>query len=92
MKIIDLVIEKAPEILFEIDNMPLETASNKKEKDISIELVKRIVQWDKKSKKLKGYEFVFMLELAEGKKVLTERNKQLARWNLEKAKKCGFVE
>lgn len=88
IKIIDLVVDKAPEILFEIDN--IEPEKPKKEKEITLDLVKKIVQWDRTNKRLKGYEFVFMNELAEGKKILNERNKQLARWNLEKVKKSGF--
>jgi len=92
--VLDLVIEKAPELLDNIDEL------NKKEKekklnernDITIEQINNIVQWDKKNKKLRDIEFRFMLELAEGRKPLSERNKFIAGLNLQKVKKLGFNE
>jgi hypothetical protein len=89
--IIDLVIEKAPEILFEIDNLPTETEA-KKQLDMTMDLVKSIVAWDKKNKKLRNFEFVFMHELSIGKQPFTELNKKKATWNYIKVKKAGFVE
>ncbi|MFZ6012315.1 MAG: AIPR family protein [Bacteroidota bacterium] len=90
IKVLDLIIEKYPDLLTEIDNMPVIQASTISG-EISIELIRRIVQWDKKNKKLEGFEYKFMLSLAEGKKQLTDHNKKIALKNLQKAKKHGFT-
>jgi hypothetical protein len=92
MQIIDIVIENAPEILFEIDDLILEDASGNTDSHNSVteELIEKIVKWDKKNKRLKDFEYIFMAEIAEGKKTLTEKNKKIAFWNFQKVKKYGF--
>lgn len=89
--IIDLVIDKAPEILYDIDNCEVDSENGENNKsEISIEQINKVVQWDKKNRKLRSFEYTFMLELAEGRKPLTERNKFIARINLQKVEKLGF--
>lgn len=92
--ILDLVIEKAPELLDNVDEL-LERDKEQKENgngEITLEQIINIVQWDKKNRKLKEFEYKFMLELSEGRKPLTDRNKFIARLNLQKLKKYGFTE
>jgi hypothetical protein len=88
-KILDIVTEEAPELLFRIDEISEGTKKIKKP-DISLELIQEIVKWDKKNKRLKDFEYRFMADLAEGKKSLSERNVFIAGLNLEKVKKYGF--
>jgi len=90
LKIIEIVIEQAPEILFEIkeNTEPQKQESSKTE--ITIDLITKIVQWDKRRRRLKDYEYKFMLALSEGTKPLTDRNKKIAELNLKKVKKYGF--
>ena len=90
MKILDVVIDKAPEILFDIDNLHERPKRQEGQTEITLELILKIVQWDKQNKRLKGFEYTFMKELAESKKPLTDRNKHIVRLNLEKVKKYGF--
>lgn len=90
--ILDFVIEKAPELLDGIDELNEKEKQQSEKSEITIEVVKKIVQWDKKNKKLKGFEFTFMTELVEGKKSFTDHNKKIASWNLAKVKKYGFNE
>ena len=90
LKIIDVVIDKAPEILFNIDIVTETIEKPEEQIEITIELIQKIVQWDKQKKRLKSFEYIFLNELAEGKKLLTERNKALAKLNLEKVIKYGF--
>lgn len=90
IKIIDILIDKAPELLFNIEenaNVVSETTNQ-----ITIDLIKKIVEWDRRRRRLKDYEFRFMLDLSDNKKELTPRNKKLALLNLEKVKKYGFRE
>lgn len=88
-KILDIVTQEAPELLFRIDEISEGTKKVKKP-DISLELIQEIVKWDKKNKRLKDFEYRFMADLAEGKKSLSERNVFIAGLNLEKVKKYGF--
>jgi hypothetical protein len=91
--ILDEVIIKVPELLDGIDELNEQLKNIKVEKsDISIETIEKLVQWDKKNKKLRNIEFTFLLELSRGSKPLTDRNKSIAISNLAKAKKYGFNE
>ncbi len=90
LEIIDLIIDKAPEILYEIDNI----ATNEKKDndiDINLDLIKRMLEWDRKYKKLENYKFIFMNEIVLGKKQLTENNKKICLLNYEKLKRFGFL-
>ncbi len=90
-KVLDIAIEKAPDLFFNMDELiEKENASINDSTDISIEIIQKIVAWDRKHKVLKDFEFYFMRDLAEGKKTLTDRNKFIANLNLSKVKKYGF--
>ena len=74
-----------------MDDFFIEDDSKKVEEvEITIELIERIVLWDKKNKRLDAYKYRFMADLLEGKMTLTDRNKFLARLNLKTAEKYGF--
>jgi hypothetical protein len=93
LEIIDVVVEHSPELLFKIDEIPqFNPDKNGHDSSVTKELISKIVQWDKKHKHLKGFEFEFMLSLANGNKPLTERNMAIAKLNFEKVKKLGFNE
>lgn len=90
LKIIDIIIDKEPEMLFDIEEegeIQLNLTNQ-----VTIDLIKKVVEWDRRRRRLKDYEFRFMLDLAENKKELTARNKKLALINIEKVKKYGFRE
>ena len=89
VKILDIVFEKSPELLYESDDFPATKIAVTK-LDISIETIKELVVWDKKNKKLKGFEYMHLLDLLEGRKTLNDHNKKIAGWHLDKAKKYGF--
>jgi hypothetical protein len=90
--IIDLVIEKAPELFEQIDEINEANADIRNKPEITLETIRKIVSWDKKHKKLKDFEYKFMENLVNGKKPLSERNKFIACLNLAKVKKYGFQE
>src|ERR1035437_5508773 len=92
INILDIVNEKDPELLEEIDELNAKNKNKPSNKEITLELIKKIVQWDRKNKRLKDGEYKFMAELAEGRKTLSEYNKKIASWNLEKVKRNGFIE
>lgn len=89
--ILNIVVEANPELFFDMDNFFIEDEGKKVEDiEITIELIEKIVQWDKRNKRLDVYKYRFMLDLLEGKKILTDRNKFLARLNLRTVEKYGF--
>jgi hypothetical protein len=90
--ILDIVIEKAPELFDMVDEIieKQNQETNNKQENVTLEIIKDIVQWDKKNKKLKDFEFKFMVDLSEGKKQMSDRNIFIANLNLQKVKKYGY--
>ena len=90
-EILDIVSVKNPELFFDMENYFNQEKAHKEDTiEITLELIKRIVKWDKKNKRLPTYKFEFMLEIMEGKKELTEKNKYMANLNLLTVIKWGF--
>jgi len=89
--ILNIVANLNPELFFDMDDFFNED-NEKRDKDveITIELIERLVQWDKRNKRLDAYKYRFMVDLLEGKKELTDRNQFLTRLNLKTAEKYGF--
>lgn len=89
--ILQIVIERNPELFFDMDEFFTEDFNMQEmEIDISLELIQKLVHWDKKNRKLEAYKYLFLVEILEGKKELTDRNKNLVRLNLKRAEKFGF--
>lgn len=91
IKILDIVINKAPELLFDIDEI------NEQQKlkqnnlpEMNIDLITKMVAWDRKNKKLKDYQFKMMWNIVEGKEVLTENKKKYCLFNFQFISKYGF--
>jgi hypothetical protein len=93
IRILDMVIENAPQILFEIDDVETYlTDDDAPAYDIGLELVKKMVEWDRKNKKLKDHHFKYMVNLIEGKFSLSDQAKRYVLLNLEQLRKFGFKE
>ncbi|KHJ36826.1 AIPR protein [Pedobacter glucosidilyticus] len=91
--ILNIVAAINPELFFDMDDFFNEDISKKSEEvDITIELIEKIVRWDKRNRRLDIYKYQFLVELLEGKKQLTERNQFLVRLNLNYVKKFGFID
>lgn len=91
IRILDTVIENAPEILFEIDDDSIVIyAEDEADYNITLDTIKRMVEWDRKNKKLKDHHFKYMFDIANGKIAFNEQAKKYAKLNLEKLKKFGF--
>ncbi|SMC88002.1 AIPR family protein [Cellulophaga tyrosinoxydans] len=89
--ILNSVIEKNPELFFDMDEYFNHDENLKKDEvNITLDLVEKIVKWDKERRKLDAYKYRFMVELLEGKKTLTDRNKSLVGLNLKTVQKYGF--
>ncbi|MEX0965804.1 MAG: abortive phage resistance protein, partial [Bacteroidia bacterium] len=90
-EILNVVANENPELFFDMEEFFDEDENKKQEaEEITIDLVKKVVQWDKRNKRLKPYEYRFMSDLADGKKGMTSRNLYIAGLNLKKVQKYGF--
>lgn len=91
-RILDLVTERAPELLVEMDGYQESDDSNGEQNaEITIELLKKLMRWDARARVLAPYKFNFIKALVNGSKELTEKNRELAGRNLQEAQKRGFV-
>jgi hypothetical protein len=57
---------------------------------MTLELVQRMVEWDKKKRILEDWKWKAMNDVVQGKKPFTDRTKYAFYLNLEKLKKFGF--
>jgi mRNA-degrading endonuclease YafQ of YafQ-DinJ toxin-antitoxin module len=90
IEIIDIVIQNAPDLLFEIDDLEKEPKNIDEKQEITLDLIKKMVDWDKRNKKLKDHHFRFMWNVANNKQPLDERAKKYASMNLKFIKRFGF--
>lgn len=89
--ILNAVSDLKPELFFDMEEF-FEANNELKEENIevTIDLVQRLIQWDRKNRRLDSYKYVFLTEISDGKKTLTDKNKQLVRYSLKTAEKWGF--
>ncbi len=105
MTIFDRVCEENYDLLEEIDTLRDEKQKEKEQKEkerstvksinvneieIDIELIKRMVEWDKKNRVLESWKFKIMQDVAIGLKPLTEKLKWGFRMNLKTLLMRGF--
>jgi hypothetical protein len=90
-EILNIVSVENPELFFDMDDYFIEEKANEnKEVEITLELIEKIVKWDKKNKRLEPYKYKFMLDLLEERKELTDRNMYIATINLKHIQRFGF--
>lgn len=91
IRILDTVIDHVPEIFLEIDELDnnISEIGNLQE-EISVDLIKRIVVWDKSNKRLKDHHFKYMNDIINGVRPLNEQAKKYVGMNLLLLKKYGF--
>ena len=87
IRIMDIVIEQAPEILFEIDDLIAAPAENE---EITMDLIKQMTAWDRKHKKLQDHHFKYMWDIVNGNTPLTGQSKKIIKQNLLFLRKHGF--
>ena len=107
MTIFDKVCEENYELLEEIDRFKEEEQEEKEQKEkqcndarnidvndveIDIDLIKRMVDWDRKNRVLERWKFEVMQDVAIGLKPLTEKIKWGFRQNLKILISMGFNE
>lgn len=89
--ILDIVISKSPELLFDDDEVSdPPTIYKKGDPEITLELIQKMVSWDKKNKRLKPHHFRLMFDILNGQKELTPQNKKYCLMNYQYISKWGF--
>jgi hypothetical protein len=89
--ILEKVIDKAPELLFDMDELSEPTLVNKpQDPEITLELIKSMVQWDRVNKRLKNHHFKMMYDIMNEKVKLTPQNKKYCLINYHFISKWGF--
>ncbi|HPW96585.1 MAG TPA: AIPR family protein [Paludibacteraceae bacterium] len=68
------------------------TTSNAPANDITLELVEKMVAWDKRRRILEDWKWRAMDDVVQGRKPFSDRMKYAFYFNLEKLKKAGFTE
>lgn len=89
ISILDRVVEKAPQLLDDIDEIAEKPEKKDGKLEITIDIIKEILQWDRKNKQLTIPERKLMNGLVTGETALTDRNLFLVRMSLLKLKKSG---
>lgn len=99
LEIIDIVTSKNPDILTlqeiieENEAKQSESEGDKigtNEEDITIDIIKEIIKWNRTNRRLKDFETRFMVELSDGRKPFNDHNKRIASLNYKKVVKYGF--
>jgi hypothetical protein len=91
IRILDIIFEKSPDLLYDADDIIAnESTIIIKEPEITLDLIKRMVSWDKKHKRLKDFQFSLMLEISNGTKIINESNKKYCLINYQYLMKFGF--
>lgn len=99
MGIYDIVCEKNIDLLFEADQLAIQeepkTASTTTEESevlnlITIDLVKKMVDWDRRKRILKDWQWKVMDDVVKGKKQLDDRLKFGIYANLKRLRSMGF--
>lgn len=85
------LLEEADELMEQEKNnaVPEHTAKVSTD-DMTLELVQRMVEWDKRRRILEDWKWKAMNDVVQGKKPFTDRMKYAFYLNLEKLKKFGF--
>jgi hypothetical protein len=92
LNLLDLVRDKNIELFYDMDAFfDADKQEQSNQIDINLRTVERIVQWDKKNKRLDVYKYQFLVDILEGRKSLTDRNKFLVSLNLKTVEKFGFI-
>ncbi|HEY0298661.1 MAG TPA: AIPR family protein, partial [Arachidicoccus sp.] len=102
MAIFNIVCEHNIELLDEADELTekeqtgamekVQATNNSKANDITLELVEKMVVWDKHRQILEGWKWRTMDDVLQGRRPFSDRMKYAFYLNLEKLRKAGFTE
>ncbi len=89
LRILDIVLTEEPELLWDLEEEIKQNAPDDLP-EITPELVKQMLTFDRERKRLEDYKFLFMKETLEKPLPWDDRTMKFLRLNYEKLKKYGF--
>jgi hypothetical protein len=91
-RILDKALENVPEIFIEMESTPNEEVDSFDNiPEINLELVKKMIVWDRLNKRLHPKSFAIMFSIVQGKSTLDEKAKKMVEQNFRFLyKKYGF--
>jgi hypothetical protein len=101
MSIFEIVCQHNIELLEEADELAAQEKaateipkrdSNSTNNEITLELIQKMVDWDRRKRVLEDWKWKVMDDVLQGRKPLDDRKKYTFFLNLEKLKKHGFTE
>jgi hypothetical protein len=102
MPVFEIVCQHNIELLEEADELAAQekaateaipkTNSNSTSNEITLELIQKMVDWDRRKRVLEDWKWKVMDDVLQGRKPLDDRKKYTFYLNLEKLKKHGFTE
>lgn len=95
IQIFNIVLEHNPELLGEADDLaekstPKQSVTVSNQSTITIEIIKKMVEWDKHQRILEDWQWNTMKAIIDGKLPLSEKYIYACHKNLEKLVECGF--
>ena len=87
---IELLEEADAMAELETENTIIQPSTTQPSNDITLELVQKMVNWDRRKRILEDWKRNVMNDVVQGKKPFTDRMKYAFYLNLEKLKKHGF--
>lgn len=91
VRILEIITEQVPDILYSDEVEESEVKNAEDSIDVTSELISKLLAWDRRARKLQGYEYQFINDLANGIKPMSEHNKRIALLNVKKALRWGFI-
>lgn len=88
MSILEFVSKEAPELFYDMESLDEQEKVN--DFKITQDLIEKVIKWNEAFNKLEPHEFRFMKDLSEGKVSRTNKNLNIAKINVKKARKHGF--
>ena len=92
-ELIEKVMAEAPELLDDQDEIETQMSSVADEPlgpVITLDIVNKIVTWDRRHRRLKPHHYLFMKKIADGHEPLSEQNIKLVQINLKRLEAYGF--
>ncbi len=86
----DVHTKEALELFFDIDELVEPSKNNGKDPEITLELIKKMIDWDRNNKHLTPQHFKMMFDIVNGKEKLTSENKKYCLMNFRVILKYGF--
>lgn len=94
--LLDQLLETAPELFKDIkDENPhtkdIQPGGSFSIHQITLDIVQQLVAWDRKNKRLLPHHYIYMKEIADGSRALSEHTRTIVQTNIDRLARYGFT-